>query len=244
MAHPNVLYSTYGAYELKRRYQFNLFMGTVITTSFIGIILLGSVVISGLDNDLAPIDTTPRIIEIVADMGPPPSVAPRLPQVRVNRPDVPVPKVGTLVAVDDDDWVGDEMTLATRDEMAQLIRDNNPVLDDSRGEIMVDIDDVDYLPEPDEFVPVQILPEMIFQHTPEYPRMMREIGIGGVVWVKALVDKEGNVRDAQVGRSSGFVALDEAAVAAAMFNKFKPGIQNGLPVNVWVTYKVTFESTK
>ena len=41
-------------------------------------------------------------------------------------------------------------------------------------------------------------------------------------------------------KSSGTPALDEAAVAVAHKCKFKPAIQNGRPVAMWVTYKVDF----
>ena len=58
--------------------------------------------------------------------------------------------------------------------------------------------------------------------------------------MKALVDREGKVRQAMVAKSSGTASLDEAAVQAAYKNRFKPGIQNGRPVAVWVTYKVDF----
>ena len=55
-----------------------------------------------------------------------------------------------------------------------------------------------------------------------------------------LVDEDGNVMKAMVGKSSGTESLDGAAVEASYKNKFKPGIQNGRPVKVWVTYKVDF----
>jgi TonB family protein len=55
-----------------------------------------------------------------------------------------------------------------------------------------------------------------------------------------LVDKDGNVRDALVLKSSGTASLDEAAVEASYDCKFKPGIQNGRPVACWVTYRVEF----
>ena len=67
-----------------------------------------------------------------------------------------------------------------------------------------------------------------------------EAGLEGVVWVKALVGSDGSVRDAVVYKSSGTPSLDEAAVAAAPACKFKPAIQNGSPVAMWVTYKVEF----
>ena len=56
----------------------------------------------------------------------------------------------------------------------------------------------------------------------------------------SVMDKDGTVRQAMVGKSSGTQALDEAAVAVAPKNKFKPGIQNGRPVACWATYRVDF----
>jgi len=85
-----------------------------------------------------------------------------------------------------------------------------------------------------------VYPEMIYQERPEYPRLAKSAGLTGTVWVKVLVDKDGTVRQAMVGKSSGTQALDEAAVAVAPKNKFKPGIQNGRPVACWATYRVDF----
>ncbi len=110
----------------------------------------------------------------------------------------------------------------------------------SDGEIEVKIDSVDSLPAPDEFILVDIRPELINEHNPDYPKPARQAGITGVVWVKALVDEEGNVLKAIVWESSGTVSLDEAAVEAAYEFKYKPGIQDGRPVKVWVTYPVEF----
>ncbi len=67
---------------------------------------------------------------------------------------------------------------------------------DDAGDIIVDIPDEEYLPAPDEFVPVEIYAEMIYEEVPDYPRLAREAGMEAVVWVKALVDKEGNVKRA------------------------------------------------
>ncbi len=239
---PNALYSPYGAYELKARYQWNFLLGTAITTATVLLILLTAWVITNLgEEDLEAIDLSARVIKTVADLGPPPSVAKKPPQVKVDQPQVAAPKVGIPKPVADDEVVDEDVVLATRDELAEIVAPDIAATGDGEGEIIVDIQDDDYLPEPDEFVPVEIFPEMIFQHTPEYPRLARQAGITGVVWVRALVDREGNVRKAQVHKSSGTVSLDEAAVAAAYKNKFKPGIQNGRPVACWVSYRVNFE---
>lgn len=240
MAHQNVLYSPYGAYELKSKYQRNFLLGTISMAAFVGLILLTFWLIKVLQQeDLEAIDASAVVIKTVADLGPPPSIAKKPPQVKVDQPNVAAPKVGIPKPVADDEVMDEDVVLATREELAEIVA---PDIVSSAGDddIVVDIADDDYLPSPDEFIPVETMPEMIHQTQPEYPRLAKQAGITGVVWVKALVDKEGNVRNAMVGKSSGTASLDDAAVKAAYNNKFRPGIQNGRPVNVWVTYKVTF----
>ena len=66
--------------------------------------------------------------------------------------------------------------------------------------------------------------------------------IEGTVWVKVLVDKTGNVRDAVVVKPSGANAgFEEAALEAAKKGKWKPAIQNKQPVAVWVSYEIKFQ---
>lgn len=96
-------------------------------------------------------------------------------------------------------------------------------------------------PGPDDFIPLDEYPEMTKQADLRYPRLAERDGVEGVVWVKALVDREGVVRAAGIGKTSGSWQLDLAAVRAAYKNEFKPGRQNGKPVAVWVTYQVDFK---
>mgnify|MGYP006279310069 CR=1 FL=1 len=112
--------------------------------------------------------------------------------------------------------------------------------DDSSTDSVTDTDHEEYLPEPDEFVPVEKYPEMIYQEKPAYPQEAIDNGWEGVVWVKALVDSSGTVRRVMVGKSSGYACLDNAALEVAWNNRFKPAIHNGHSVAVWVTYKVEF----
>jgi len=97
----------------------------------------------------------------------------------------------------------------------------------------------DVLPAPDDFVPVEEQPVIVEFKTPEYPRMAREAGIEGVVTVRALVGKDGKVRDAILGKGVHQL-LDEAAIAAAKECVFKPAIQNKNPVAVWVAIPFNF----
>lgn len=91
-----------------------------------------------------------------------------------------------------------------------------------------------------DFVPVEVYPEMTYEQPPVYPKEAKDDGIQGIVWVKALVDEDGAVAKAIVGKSSGHKSLDKAALAAAEKCQYKPALQNGKPTAVWVTYKVDF----
>ncbi len=97
------------------------------------------------------------------------------------------------------------------------------------------------LPAPEEFVPVDIYPEMIYHQIPEYPRIAKENDLTGLIWIKALVDAKGKVREAVVAKSCGHPELDESARAAAMLCRFKPAYHGGRAVAVWVTWKVEFK---
>jgi protein TonB len=99
----------------------------------------------------------------------------------------------------------------------------------------------DSLPPPEEFVPYDELPVAIKEVQPEYPPLAKQAGIEGVVWVKALVDKSGKVRDAIIFKPSGASAgFEAAALRAAYQREYKPAISDGKPVAIWVTYPVRF----
>ena len=97
------------------------------------------------------------------------------------------------------------------------------------------------LPGIDEFVPVEVIAEMIHYEIPSYPSEAERMGIEGLVWIEALVGSDGKVIRAVVYKSSGHGGLDEAALRAAPKSIFKPAMQYGRPVAMWVTYKVEFE---
>ena len=98
----------------------------------------------------------------------------------------------------------------------------------------------DRLPESDEFVEVDKMPEMIKSTPPVYPEAEKKAGIEGEVLIKALIDKTGKVVQAEVAKSSGNEALDKAAVDAAYQNAYNPALQGDQPVAVWVGYVVKF----
>lgn len=122
---------------------------------------------------------------------------------------------------------------------AKAVDKNKTVAGDSG--ITVDIPDKEFLPSPDEFVPVEKMPEMTHQEDPVYPEEAKEKKLEGEVWIKALVGKDGKVIKAIVDKpSESEHGFDEAALEAARKCEYKPAIQNGKPVAVWVSYKVDF----
>ncbi len=240
MARPiNAMYGGYGAFELKSQYRRNMLTGTLMSAGLVVVIVL-SIWIYKVITAVETVYMQPTVIRTIADLGPPPTVSKAKPQVDIAKPDMAKPKVGIPTPVKDDEVIEDDIMIASRDDLAEIVApDITETMDGVGSEIIVDIQD--YMPGSDEFVPVEIPAEMIYEHTPEYPRLAQTAGMEAVVWVKALVDKNGNVRDAMVLKSSGSKAgFDEAAVKAAFKCRFKPAIQNGRPVAVWVSYQVEF----
>lgn len=236
----SVLYSPYGAYELKSRYQRNLLLGIGSIIGLVVLILLTVWIIKAIQGS-DDLRNAPEVrIRTIAELGAPPTIAKKPPQVNISQPNIAAPKVGIPKPVADEEVAdAQDVTIASRDELAQIqAPDVQATTSDQK--VVVDIKEDDYMPALDEFNPVEIYPEMIHPERPEYPRIAKQAGLTGVVWVKALVDKEGNVRQAMVGKTSGTQAFDDAAVAVAYKNKFKPAVQNGRPTACWVTYRVDF----
>ncbi|HOD67618.1 MAG TPA: TonB family protein [candidate division Zixibacteria bacterium] len=234
----SVLYSPYGAFEMKAKYQRNFLFGTLITTSVVALIVIVAAIISSLpEEDYS--DVPQVVIKTVADLGPPPSIARKPPQVQVAQPQVAAPKVGIPKPVADEEVVDEDVVIATQEELAEITA---PSISEAAGsgDIVVDIQEEDFIPAPEDFVPVEVQPEVISEVKPDYPPLARQAGITGDVYVKALVDEQGNVMKAILAKSSGTQSLDDAALEAAHKRKYRPGIQNNRPIKVWVTYKVEF----
>jgi len=73
-----------------------------------------------------------------------------------------------------------------------------------------------------------------------YPALAKENGIQGKVYIQFVVQKDGNLDDMKVLRDPGSGLGDEALRVLAESPKWRPGIKNGLPVNVQYTIPVNF----
>lgn len=95
------------------------------------------------------------------------------------------------------------------------------------------------------FVAVEEMPEPIggitaIQKNIIYPEIAKRAGVQGRVYVKAFVDESGIVQKAEVLKGIG-AGCDEAAIAAVMKTRFKPGKQRGKPVRVQVSIPILFK---
>jgi protein TonB len=102
-----------------------------------------------------------------------------------------------------------------------------------------DITEVPVVP----FWKVEVKPKPEYIPKPIYPEPARIAGIEGNVVIEALVDVDGKIIDAKVLKSSGNVALDEAALTAARQARFTPAKQRDMPVRVWVSIPFRFTLT-
>ena len=86
-------------------------------------------------------------------------------------------------------------------------------------------------------------PERIVYVQPEYPELARRARVAGPVLIQAIIDKQGNVIEAEVLRGLR-LGLDEAALAAVLQWKYTPTYYSGRPVDVILTVTVIFELTR
>ncbi|HLU26617.1 MAG TPA: energy transducer TonB [Longimicrobiales bacterium] len=73
-----------------------------------------------------------------------------------------------------------------------------------------------------------------------YPPLLRDAGIGGRVLVWFFIDETGKVVNTRLRESSGYPALDEAALKVAEIMQFRPAVNRDRNVPVWVALPITF----
>ena len=74
----------------------------------------------------------------------------------------------------------------------------------------------------------------------EYPRFLKEAGIGGTTVVHLFIDEEGCVADMIVKESSGDAGLDRVALRVIRVARFAPATNRGQTVALWIELPITF----
>jgi TonB family protein len=232
---------TYGAYELKQKYQRNMLLGSGFAAFLTAFCIFSVWLYNVITYEEIEARNVIRI-QTIADLGAPPSLQAKPPQIDIAKPNVTAPKIGIPTPVPEEEVLDEDVVIASQEELQEI---NTPdFLTSGNGEgsdIVIDIPEGDYMPPPDSFIAVEVYPQVVYQEQPKYPRLAQQGGFTGKVVIQAYVDKNGDVKKAQavkeVPENMGF---GEAAVEAAYKYKYRPAIQNGNPVGVWVTYPVNF----
>lgn len=86
--------------------------------------------------------------------------------------------------------------------------------------------------------PAEGLPSVIKKI--QYPKIAKEAGLEGKVFVMAYVDENGNVDDVKVLKGVGG-GCEEEVIKVLKSTKFKPGMNNGQPVKVKTSLSFAFK---
>ncbi len=100
-------------------------------------------------------------------------------------------------------------------------------------------------PPPDSYIPVDSMPQITYRVIPHYPELAKRAGIEGVVYIKALIDKEGNPVKVFVMKSDHDI-FNQTSIDAAMKFKFTPAMKDNKHVAVWVVipFKYKLDGSK
>lgn len=82
-------------------------------------------------------------------------------------------------------------------------------------------------------------PRLLTQSAPVYPAGPRKEGVSGTVIIRAVIDKEGRVKEPKV-LVGVHPALDASALDAVGQRRYSPGLVEGRPVEVITTIRLAF----
>lgn len=83
-------------------------------------------------------------------------------------------------------------------------------------------------------------PDYAYNPQPDYPLLLREQGVGGVVWLRVWVDREGRPGEIKLARGSGYRLLDDAALRAVRQWRFVPARRGEETLASWVEFPIRF----
>ena len=89
--------------------------------------------------------------------------------------------------------------------------------------------------------PIYVAAQLQSGAPPTYPDSSRRVGEAGSVALRTQVASDGSVVAVEIVTSSGFVALDNAAVNAVSAWKFAPATRDGVAMASLITHTITFK---
>jgi TonB family protein len=95
-----------------------------------------------------------------------------------------------------------------------------------------------------DYIELDVTPKPKTKISPVYPEEARKAGIDGAVYVKVLIDENGEIIKTEITKSSGVASLDNSALESLKDAKFSAGKKDGKPVKVWITLPIKYALNK
>ncbi len=233
----------YGAKELKLIIKRNTMRSFIIALLSILLLILIYFVVNYFQQASIGLKKQIVVTKInLSDLPPPPQAdapPPPPPSAQVASPTVagtPIPVPETMLTPDTKEFANvDE--LKTAPAIPTEGTGSTEVVIDQGAQVTKEVE-----PAPDDFIPVEkdaVTDMNDLQKRVVYPPQAIKQNIEGKVLVRVLIGKDGRPKRCIIDQSVNS-SLDEAAKKAVMSSIFTPAIQNGAPVEEWVSVPVNF----
>ena len=233
----------YGAYALRKAYKDNMTISLGLSSAFFGILALLAFAFTNRKTDLVDITgiNNPNIITtIIRDIIIPEPIE-KTQKVEKKAAAPLKTESGQMKASDDKKNV-----IEKTNDQKNFSKDPNGKGKDSTGKdpIVVVLPPVKPLPPPIEHY-AQQMPHMenmakFFQDHLNYPRVAKENGTKGVVYVTFVVEMDGSITDVKLLKGIGDGCEQEAMRVVSLFPKWIPGMSNGKVLRVQCNLPVSF----
>jgi periplasmic protein TonB len=233
----------YGAYSLRKTYEEKLFLGLLISTSLLALLMF----FPGTEQKgrLPLLPDLPPIIEVTE---PPIIIANPRPLPAAERPIVQRTDVAPQVVRHDVIETPIEEPIQSTGNIDQISYDNAGVSGTQNGVNVVVADPVE-TPTPEFYLQPEVYPQYenglagmarYLQRNLKYPASARRIGIEGTVFVTFIVNGDGSVSNVEVTRGIHPDCDKEAVRVISKMSGWTGGKQAGYPVRVKMTLPIKF----
>lgn len=243
---------TYGAYELRKRYEKNIFVAVIVAVSFFVVAMTTPLIIELIKSRIGNEDTV-KIVEGPTTLAEPPPIDKNEPPPPPVEPPPPLKstiKFTPPVIVKDElvtDTVRTQQDLSEK-EVSTKTQEGDSVhgadlslLDDGKGKEDPEANKIFLVVEQSsEFPGGDEARTKFIQNNLHYPAIAKENGIQGIVYITFVIDKEGKVTDASVRKGVGAGLDEEALRVIKLMPPWKPAKQAGKAVKQQFTLPIRF----
>lgn len=237
----------YGAYVLRRVYGKNVFVATILTITFIALMVYGPAIVAYLTPEEVVEAAPPRKLVYTELSAPPPIDKPKPPP-----PQIQLPKLQKVIKFVPPKVVKEQVVeeVPTIEEIKQnevaAVEVEGPtevVFEEPVKEVVVEDDNqiftvVEQQPEFDGGYEAMI---NFIKKNLRYPASARRMGVDGTVFVQFVVGKDGSITEVKTMRGISADCDKEAERVVNMMPKWRPGKQNGKPVFVRFVLPIRFK---